>query len=203
MLGIAVIALLGLFLYHYRPRNFETKFKQSLRWSEFAKGCFVCHPIFWLTLQCGYIIFMFLSGKLDIVFNMSIQRNVLLYPFDVLDPSALVTNFFMYVFPVFSAWLMHKEIIEPLRKDEIPRQSVFHLIGLVAITSFLAFYSIIISSYFAVGMPYLLPYEIMLQRLIETLIHMLPIFSILLIGIGAVEISRHKAIQFNEIAIRV
>jgi hypothetical protein len=146
---------------------------------------------------------LFLFGKLDIVFNTPVHRNILLYPFDILDTHTIVTNIFWYVFPVLSAWLMHKRIIEPLRKEEIPRQSVFHLIGLVSIISFLGLYSIIISSRFVWGMFYLLPYEIILKMLLETFIGILPFFCILFIGIGAVEISRYKVMHTKETAIRI
>jgi hypothetical protein len=189
MLGIAVIVLLVFFLYHYRPINLETKFKQSLFWSELAKGCFVCHLIFLLIIESSSIIFLFFSG--DSAFWTQ-GSNLLLFPFENffknLDLQGIMTITLMLVLPVISAWLTQKKIIEPLRKEKVPRQNLFYLMGLLSIMPFLGYLSIVYIGYFVGGIISIFGYEILAQ----TFINALPIFSILLIGIGAVEISRFK-----------
>jgi hypothetical protein len=195
MLGIAIIVLLGFFLYHYRPRSLETKFKQSLRWSEFAKACFVCHPIFVLTILCSSIILSFLFGKLDPVFWTQ-SENMLLYPFENLRIESM-PFISVFVVPVISAWLTQKKIIEPLGKENIPGHNLFHLIGLLSITPLLWYLFIIYFGYIVGGIISIFGYEILLQTLMNTISY----FSILLIGMGAVEISRYKAMHTGEIAI--
>jgi hypothetical protein len=191
MLGIVVIVLLGYFLYHYRPRNLETKFKQSLLWSELAKGCFVCHLIFLLIIASSSVIFLFFSGNIDSVFWTQ-NNNILLFPFEDffenLDLQGIMIITFMLVLPVISAWLTQKKIIEPLRKEKVPRQNLFHLMGLFSIMPFLGHLSIIYAGYFIGGVISIFGNEI----LVQTFMNALPIFSFLFIGIGAVEISRFK-----------
>ncbi len=191
MLGIAVIVLLVFFLYHYRPRNLETKYKQPIFWSEFAKGCFVCHPIFFLAIACGSVILSFLLGNLDPAFWMQ-TNNILLFPFENIlenpELSGIMTIIFMFTLPVVSAWLTQKKIIEPLRKEKVPRQNLFYLMGLLSIMPFLGYFSIIYIGYFVGGIISIFGYEI----LIQTFMNALPHFSFLLIGIGAVELSRFK-----------
>ena len=53
MLGFAIVVLCGLLLCYYRPRNLETKFGQSLLWSEVGKGCFVIVYLDYLQEKVG------------------------------------------------------------------------------------------------------------------------------------------------------
>jgi hypothetical protein len=128
-------------------------------------------------------------------------NNILLFPFESIlgnpELSGIMTIIFMFALPVISAWLTQKKIIEPLRKEKVPRQNLFHLMGLLSIMPFLGFLSIIYIGYFVGGVISIFGYEILTQ----TFINALPHFSILLIGIGAVEISRYKVMHTNEIAI--
>ena len=114
MLGIAVIGLLGFFLYRYRPRNLETKFKQSILLSEFAKGCFICQPVFLIALQCAVVIFRVLLGNLDLQFWMQ-SNNILLYPFDRKSP---LNGVFMFVFFCCLCLADTKETCRTLEKRE-------------------------------------------------------------------------------------
>jgi hypothetical protein len=191
MLGIVVIVLLVFFLYYYRPRNVETKFKQPIFWSEFAKGCFVCHPIFLLTYQCCYIIFLLFFGIYYQVYYTA-PPNLLLYPFDNLGLIGTMISILWFVFPVFSAWLMHREIIEPLREEIVPKQNLMHLIGLTALTSYVVPLSMYLVQLFSYGT---IENEYILKNMLDYIFYSLPFFAVLLIGIFAVEISRYKMIH--------
>ena len=182
MLGIALIVLLGFFLYHYRAKDFGIEFKQPLYWSEFGKGCFVCQSIFLLALQCAYFILSVLTGNAFRVEN----RNMLLLPFDYLDPYSIVPNAFLYAFPVISALLTHKKLIEPLSEEKVPKQNLFHLIALFSVVPIVGFFSVQF-----IQMLSIFGYSVSLIMLRGHLLS-LPIFSILLIGVFAVEIAKHK-----------
>jgi len=112
---------------------------------------------------------------------------MLLLPFDCLDPYSIATNAFLYGFPVVSAWLTQKKLVEPLSEESIPRQNLFHLIALSSMMSVIGFSSVYLIQLLAVGFGYR-GYRAMLEFFLSNL----PIFSILLIGVFAVEIAEHK-----------
>jgi len=119
-------------------------------------------------------------------------NNLLLFPFENIlrnpELSGIMTITFMFALPVISAWLTQKKIIEPLRKENVPRQNLFHLMGLFSIMPFLGYLSIIYFGYFVGGIISIFGYEV----LVQTFMNALPNFSLLLIGIGAIELSRLK-----------
>ena len=181
MLGIVLIVLLGFFLYHYRPKKLDIEFKQPIYWSEFGKGCFICQSIFLLALPSAYFIISVLTGNAFRVGN----HNMLLFPFDYLDPYNIAINAFLYGFPVISAWLTHKKLIEPLSEERVPRQNLFHLVGLSSIMPIVGFSSVQVIGLLLVGFSSMYIYAL-------TFLSSFPIFSILLIGVFAVEIAEHK-----------
>jgi hypothetical protein len=180
VLGIALAVLLGFFLCHYRPKDLDIEFEQSLHWSEFGKGCFICQSIFLLALQYAYFILSVLTGNTFRVEN----RNMLLFPFDCLDPYSIAANAFLYGFPVVSAWLTHKKLIESLSEEKVPRQNLFHLMALSSLMSVIGFFSVYLIQLLAMGFGYGVVLEFFLSNL--------SIFSILLIGVFAVEMAEHK-----------
>jgi len=181
VLAIALVVLLGFFLYHYRPKDLDIEFKQSLYWSEFGKGCFICQSIFLLALASAYFILSILTGN---TFRLE-YYNILLFPLDHLDPYNIAATAFLYGFPVISAWLTQKKLVEPLSEERVPRQRLFHLVGLSSIMPIVGFSSVQVIGLFVVGF-----FSIYIYAL--TFLSSFPVFSILLIGFFAVEIAEHK-----------
>ena len=191
MLGLAVVVLCGLFLYYYRPRNLETKFKQPLLWSEVGKGCMVCQVIFLLLFQCVYLIVWIFSGHVNLERWMEFN-NILLHPFSFLNDMDLhnaMLSILFYGIPIISAMLTQWKIIEPLKEEKAPRHHVYLLIASLPVVSVVVLF---VDFFFG-----LFPDMMRLEMSIQLFLQSLALFSPLLIGVLAVKMSLSKLSNYE------
>lgn len=191
MLGLAIVALCGLFLYYYRPRNLETKFRQPLLWSEVGKGCFVCQVIFLLLFQCVYLIVWIFTGH--VIFERWMEfNNMLLYPFTFLNDMDLhnaMLSILFYGIPIISAMLTQWKIIGPLREEKAPRHHLYLLVGLLPVMSVVVLFFDFFFGFF----PDMMRLEMMLPLFLPSLAFFSPVF----IAVFAVEMSLSKLVNYE------
>ena len=188
LLSILVFVVLVYSLYRFRAKIDEsTKLKQPLFWSEIGKNCFVSQPLFILGYFYWVLIQIFLSGQFQI---WSELYNIFLYPFDIFISTELRTMNYSIIFygcyfvaPILSACLTYKKLVKPLNEEKIPNRKWFHLILILAVSPIVA----VILWMIVVAIPSM--YGIM--WIIDGLIQML-LFSLLIMGTIAIEISCHK-----------
>ena len=183
MLGIIVLVLCGFFLYHYRPRNLETKFKRPLFWSEVGKQCFISQTIILTAFSMLSLIVSVLYGQLQTWMEWN---NIFLYPFYP-DPESIPAGF-MFVFPIISAWLTHTKLVKSLSEEKAPNHSWFHRIMLFCVISLVGYFSYLLISEIAMGLFSVFGIGLMLRQLLMGLTFFSPIF----IGVFAVEMSLSK-----------
>ena len=185
MLGIALIIILGFVLFHYRPRKLEmeTGYPQSFLWAKIGSACFISHVIWMLAIYHFSLVSMFnalheppLQG-----FIAYITRNPF-YPFSLMSTFPFENSLlFMFtsLFPIVSVGLTLAKLVRPLSQKKAPSQNWFHFIGLFSATCMGAClcYSLYTSG---------------VERVLQALPVVLFYFSILLIGIFAVETSGHR-----------
>ena len=183
MLGIIILVLCGLFLYHYRPRNLETKFKQPLFWSEVGKQCFISQTIFLTAFSILPLIVSVLYGQLQTWMEFN---DIFLFPF-YLDPANIPIGF-MFVFPILIAWLTHAKLVRSLSEEKAPDHRWFHTIMLFCVISIVGYFSYLFITELAMGLLSTFGIGLMLQQLLVGLAFFSPLF----IGVFAVEMSLHK-----------
>jgi hypothetical protein len=186
MLVIPFVALLGFILYYYRPKKLELEatFGKSLLWAKVGAVCFIGQTIF--TLATSYYLLSFLyNNPQELVTYMMLNP---LYPLSNSGPGAtvslLIEVIFIYLFPTVAAGLVHTKLMKPLSEKKAPSQNWFHSVALFSTT--------ILGGPLCFALWYINIPASGLEIVLHSLLLVLLFFSVLLVGVFAVEMSAYR-----------
>lgn len=195
MLGIALIVLLGFILYCYRPKKLEmeTRFEQSLFWAKIGTACFIGHIVSTLA-QPYYSLILVLNASPEPLLqeliaymtrNPFFPLSVMMWPITSIDMSLMIT--FTFLFPIVSVGLTHMKLIRPLSEKKAPSQNWFHLIGLFSTTDVGGL--LVVCAWSSLRMNI---HASGIEPVLKALPLILLYFSVLLLGVFAVETSGYR-----------
>jgi len=198
-LGIALIVLLGFFVYHYRPKKLETeiKFKNALLWSEWGKRFYIGQSMLTLGIMSLPSLFIFLpplfQSFLDPRMKTEVTVGFILWlllqpfstPFFLINPDAVYTAIFAGIIflPLFFSWLIHRKLVKPLSEDRIPSKKTFHLLFGTGLFYVILFGTFIVGTVYTQG----------ISTLLRALFIGIPFFlSMFIAGVLAIGIAGHE-----------
>ena len=187
MLGIALVVLLGFFLYHYRPKKLmrESRFKQILRWSELGKLLFISQCTLIVGIMFVPLIHMALQEGL-LQYWME-HHNILLYPYSYFGPNDVMFLTVFYFLFLFFGWLTHGKLARPLSEEIIPSRKWFHSIFLMELLC------VVFIETFMIAMICIQPSKSGYARLLSSILRGSLFLSFCpFIGVLAVGIAEHK-----------